>query len=177
MERPSLGRIILGAGLHFFNSLLVSRMSEAPVAASGVVELLDGHPLCVGDARDDELRDARAALHHERLFPHVRHDHADLAAVGGVYGAGGVQDGDAVLQGQAGFGAHLAFVAVRDGHLKAGGDEHALAGLQQMADGGVKVQAGVAFVGYIFVLMQGKLKILILGFLGFEFYEKLVYTF
>jgi len=62
----------------------------------------------------------------------VDQDHADLAAVGGVYGAGGVQDGDAVLEGESGFGADLAFVAVRDGHLEAGGDQHALAGFQHV---------------------------------------------
>ena len=54
-----------------------------------------------------------------------------------------------MLEGEAALGAHLAFVAVRDGHLEAGGDEHALAGLQHVADGGVKVQAGVAFVGVL----------------------------
>ena len=74
------------------------------------------------DGGDDELRDAVAARDAERLAAVIDQDDFDLAAIVGVDRARRVQDGDAVLQREAGARAHLAFEASRDRERDAGGD-------------------------------------------------------
>lgn len=128
--------------------LVLPRAAEAAFAAGGDGEVGSFSKSRVFDFVEDHLGDFFAFFYFVGGFGvEVDEDDADFAAVGGVYGAGGVEDGEAMLEGEAGLGADLAFVAVGDGHFEAGGDEDALAGLEGVVDGGIKIEAGVAFVG------------------------------
>ena len=58
----------------------------------------------------------------ERLRPVIDQKHLDLAAIVGVDRARRVEDGDAMLAGEAGARPHLALIAVRERDGDAGRD-------------------------------------------------------
>lgn len=77
----------------------------------------------------------------------VDQGHPDLAPVARVDGAGGVDQGDAVLGGQAGARVHEGCVAVGQRDGEPGADDGPLAGQQFEIFGRVEVGSGVARVG------------------------------
>src|SRR5690606_8898910 len=68
----------------------------------------------------EQLREAIAAMDRERLTSQVDQDDLQLTAVVGVNRRGGIGEGDAMLEGEAGARARLQFVALRDGDREAG---------------------------------------------------------
>ena len=116
-------------------------MTEAARPAAGGVQFLDLDEAHRGDRGDDELGDAHAAFDGEVGRAVVDQGDVDLAAVVGVDGPGGVDGRDAVLGGEAGPGADLAFVAGGDGEREPAGDQADLAGLEDhgAGDGGGQV--------------------------------------
>ena len=66
---------------------------------------------------DDHLRHALTVVDGEGLLREVDEQHAHLAAVVCIDGAGAVQHGDAMLQGQSAAWPHLGLVARRQGHV------------------------------------------------------------
>ena len=97
-----------------------------------------------GHRGQEELGDALPPGQGEGGVAVVDEHHGHLAPVIRVDGAGGVEDGDPVLEGQAGPGPHLAFVAGGDGHDQAGGHQPALPGSQgpgvPFGDGGPQIE-------------------------------------
>ena len=123
-------------------------MAEA-AATVDPVECLDDLPGDFLDALHDELGDAVAAVDRVVVLGvGVQQDDLQLATVRGVDEAWGVDDGDAVAQGQAAAGEHEAGVPRRDGHRDARRHERPAPGT---GDGGVlpgvQVETGVARVG------------------------------
>ena len=90
--------------------LFDARMSEASCSSFGGSELchLDKHGLLV--AGDDHLRDAFTRFDGYVLCGEVNKDYANLAAVVGINGAGGVEHGDTTLERHAASGTNLRFV-------------------------------------------------------------------
>ena len=119
-------------------------VSESAFAALRVVERLHGLPFGHFVAGDHELRDAFAVGHGEGLGGEVDQDNADFAPVVGVDRAGRVEQGDAVLEGQAGARTHLGLVALRQGDAQAGGHQAALHGLEHdaLVEVGTEVKPG-----------------------------------
>ena len=95
--------------------------------------------------RGDELGDALAALHFERLVAEVGEDDLHLAAIVAVDRAGRVETGDAMLQREAGPRADLNLVAVRDLDCEASGDGVALPRLKRQVLGCDDIQPGRMF--------------------------------
>jgi hypothetical protein len=59
-------------------------MTEAAIAAFGVLELVDFDPIGPDHGRDDQLGDPIAPLDLEIRFTRVEQDHLDLASIVGV---------------------------------------------------------------------------------------------
>ena len=98
----------------------------------------------MGHGSDDDLGDAFAAFGVEGLGGEVDEGDFDLAAVVAVDGAGRVDHGDAVLEGQAAARSDLALEPRGDGGDEAGGHEAALEGGEGDGFVGVEVAAGGA---------------------------------
>ena len=127
--------------------LFFAGVAETAVFADGAVELLDRLPGDVGVGCDHHLSDAVAVVDGEVVFTEVDEDYAYLAAVVGIDSAGGVDDGYAVVEGEAGAGANLAFISLGELHVESGGDEGALEGTQRdgaFGEEGTDVHAGRA---------------------------------
>ena len=96
----------------------MARVPESAFAAAALRQCLAFDQLRALHARDGELSDAIAALDRDGLLSEIGEDHAELAAVVAVDGAGAVQAGDALAQRQAGARPDLAFESLRDGDRK-----------------------------------------------------------
>ena len=77
----------------------------------------------------DELGDTVPMLEGEGLIAQVDQEDFQFSPVVAVDGTWGIEDGDAMMDGEAGAGAHLAFPAGGDGQTESGGDEQALMGI------------------------------------------------
>src|SRR5262245_20155796 len=112
-----------------------------PLAGWQAVRHLPSRPR---DRCDDQLCDAIAASHGVGAVAVIDEDHADLAAIVGVDGAGAVEHGDAGLESEAGAGPYLRLElrGQRDGD--AGADQGALPGRQDEIRGqrGKEVEPG-----------------------------------
>ncbi len=121
--------------------------AEAACAAGGVGEGVGFGDVDAEDGGDDELGDAHAGFDVEVCVGGVEEKDGDFAAVAFVNGAGGVEDGDAVFEGEAAAGADLGFGVGGELDLEAGGD----LGVAACGDGGgldcADVHAGVTGVG------------------------------
>jgi hypothetical protein len=127
-------------------SLGRSGRAEPAVPPAAVLQGVGLLPLDGLDGGDHELGDAVPPLQAVRGLAEVDQDHSHLAAVVAVDGAGGVDEGDAVAQGEAAARAHLPLPAGRDLQHDPGGHQQPLAGTQhQLAvDGGAEVEPGAA---------------------------------
>ena len=85
----------------------------AVVVAFCGVELIDGIEGSMDDAGNDELGDAHATLHTERLVAMVDKVNMDFSAIIGIDGAGSVKDGKTVLTRKTAAWTHLRLVAGR----------------------------------------------------------------
>ena len=104
-----------------------------------------------------ELRDALAALEHDRLGRIVvDQQHLDLAAIARVDQPRRVEDGHAAAQGQARARKHEPGVARRDRERETGADQRARTRLDHHARGGVQVESRV---GGARVARQGNVRI------------------
>ena len=122
---------------------------KPPAPRCRLLQRLLGHEFHTLDAGHDELRDALAARDGEGLEPVVDEEDLHLAPVVGVDRAGAVEDGDAVLRGEAAAGPDLPLGAEREGELEPGRDEGVRAGRERdgLGDGGAEVEPGGAFGG------------------------------
>ena len=103
---------------------------------------------------DDHLGDALAVFHHEILLRQIDEHHANLSTIVGIDGAGGVEHGDALLQGQSATGPHLGFVTCWQGDVQTRGYEPALQWAQRdgYAEVGPQIHARTLCRG---ILWQG----------------------
>ena len=93
-------------------------MSEAAFAAFRVAQSLDRFPRHCLMAGDDQLGYAVAVGHGEGLVGQVGQYHAEFATVVSVDGAGTVEQGNAVFQGQPRAGPHLGLIACGQGDVE-----------------------------------------------------------
>ncbi len=119
-------------------------MSEASLATGGVFKVLDFGELGVRDWGDEHLSQSHAAFDGEGCVAEVDEWELEFAAVVGVDGAWGVNEGDAVFGCKAGPGSDLGFVTWRDGDCEATGDEADFVWVEGdgLFDGGGEVEAG-----------------------------------
>lgn len=121
-------------------------MTKAPGAARGGVEGSGFVPADLFVAGNDELGDAFVALDQKRLRPVVDEKDFELTAVVGINGAGSVEDGDAVVEGESAAGTDLRFEAGRQCDAQAGGNKRALTGIKKerivYGDGRAQIHAG-----------------------------------
>ena len=122
-------------------------MSEPAGAAFGAGEFLHRANLLEGyllEAGNDHLGDAFAVFDLERLVGEVNEQHLHLAAVVGVDGAGAVEHGDAVFEGEAAAGTDLRLAVLGQLDEEARGHQPALAGIQghRLGEVGPQVEAG-----------------------------------
>ena len=128
-----MARLAAGGSLH--ESVRASRAKRAG-AARRVGELVHDVEHDTGHGLHDELRDPVPAADHDGLVPVVvDQGDLDLAAVAGVDGAGGVDDGQPVAGGEPGAGVQEAGVPGGDGDGDPGGDEGPFAWGQGDGDG------------------------------------------
>src|SRR5438876_4325778 len=120
----------------------MARVPESAFAAAALRQRLAFDQLRALHARDDELGDAVAALDRDGILSEVGEDHAELAAVVAVDGAGAVRAGDALAQRQAGARSDLAFESVPDGDRKASRNQGTLPGRERDGGIGAQVEAG-----------------------------------
>src|SRR4051812_29824019 len=85
----------------FLRRLLPGR-TEAATAALSRRERHHGNEFRLDHGSDHHLRDALAAPNRKRRIAVIDQEHADLAAIIGVNGAGRVQHRDAMLSGKTG---------------------------------------------------------------------------
>lgn len=142
--------------------LFFAGVAEGAVFADGAVELLHRLPGYVGVCGDHHLGDAVAVVDGEVVLAEVDEYDSDFATVVGIDGAGGIDDGDSVVEGEAGAGPDLAFISLGQLHIEARGDEGALERAQRYGafgkegadihSGGARCAVGgermVAFVDY-----------------------------
>jgi hypothetical protein len=105
-------------------------VAEARFAALGGREGGDDFPLGLGDRAENHLGDTHARFDKEGLLTEVDEEDLDFAAVVGIDGAGGVEEGDAVMEGQTAAGADLGLPAKGNLQIKAGRDEEPFARLK-----------------------------------------------
>ena len=93
---------------------------------------------------DDALGDAHVGFDSEVGIAVVDEEDVDFVSEIGVDGAGGVEHGDAVFEGEAAAGADLEFVAGGDFYSYAGGEDFFVAWFEGdgLGDAGVKVESG-----------------------------------
>ena len=93
--------------------LLLAGTAKPTSTALGLREF--GYLLKIGLNKrcDDHLSNPVAALNSEGFRAVINQYYADFAAVIGVNSAGGVEYGNAMLQGQAGAGAYLCLIIIR----------------------------------------------------------------
>jgi hypothetical protein len=102
-------------------------VAEAAFIAVGGGEVGDELPLDLSDGAKDHLGDTHTGLYGEGLIPKVDDEDLDFAAVVSVNGAWGVEEREAVVQGEATAGADLGLPARRDFHIEASRDKQPLA--------------------------------------------------
>jgi hypothetical protein len=102
-------------------------VAEAAFIAVGGGEVGDELPLDLSDGAKDHLGDTHAGFYREGFIPKVDDEDLDFAAVVGVNGAWGVEDSEAMMQGEAAAGADLGFPARRDFYIESSRDEQPLA--------------------------------------------------
>ena len=96
----------VGRGRFYFagslrKRLFLSGAAEAAFGSCGFAEFVCRFKFGFCDGGEDHLRYAVSGLYREVFFSEVYQDYSDFAAVVGVYCAGRVEDGDAVLEGEA----------------------------------------------------------------------------
>ena len=111
------------------------------------------------------LGDALTVFHHEVLLRQIDQHHADLSAIVGIDGAGGVQYGDTFLQGESAARAHLCLIACGQRDVQPSGYQPALQGAQR--DGGIQVGSQV----HARTLCRGVLRQGLMAFVD-DFYSK-----
>jgi hypothetical protein len=104
----------------------------------------------------DQLRDAVSGANLIDIFAEVQQDHANLASIAGVDGAGTVQDSDGVFERKSAAGPNLSLIARRDFDGEAGADGDGRAWLEQSRLHGVQIHACI-FQRAVCVLRQAGL--------------------
>lgn len=128
--------------------MLVARGAEAAIAADAVGKSVDGHESSSRDRHHDELGDPVAYRHVVRLARvRVEQGHLDLAPISGVDSARRVDDGDAVLRGEAAAGDDEGDVPLGERDPYAGADERALSRLETDGLGRDEIRARVPGMG------------------------------
>src|SRR6266702_7082121 len=122
---------------------LPARMAETAIASDTLAKFLNLHQRGPGKWGEHQLSNTLTAPDNERLRTVVDHNHPDLATVIGVDGPGGVDQGNAVFEGQAASGPHLGLVPFRQLNGDPGRDKCTTAGNQHqlVRQLGVKVHA------------------------------------
>lgn len=112
-------------------------MTKSTVAALGYVKFVGQYPFSLLVARNNHLCNAFAVVDDERLAAKVDEDDANKTTVVGIYGAGSVEHGDAMLQSKAAAWTYLCLDSGWQCYAQTCWDQYALHGLQ--CDGLVEV--------------------------------------
>lgn len=99
------------------------------IAALGVGEGMGFVPLQGGVLGDDHLGDAFSILDGEGGLTVVDEQHFDFTAVVGIDGAGAIEDGDAVFEGEAAARPHLRFIPFGQFNEQSSGNQNPGLGL------------------------------------------------
>ena len=134
---------------------LSPRMSESPLAPSGVIQMLNLAGRNVFHARYHQLGDAVAATDRKIPVAEIKKNYPDLAPVIRIDSAGSVQNSDAVFYSETAPWSNLPFIADGNFHAETGGDKFEFSGGNYSIplNGGGKIQPG-RMIG--FILRQGQ---------------------
>ena len=119
-------------------------MAECSLASTGLVEALHRFPFHMGVVGDHHLGYSFAGIDGKGCVAEVDHNHAYLAPVVGIDGAGSVDKRYAAAQGEAAARAYLALMPLRELDAQSGGHESPLERLEHywLLYGGVDVHSG-----------------------------------
>ena len=117
--------------------LFFAAVSESSSATLCLVQRVGELPFSLFVVGNDHLCYALAVVDGEGLVGEIDEDDADFAAIVGINGAWGIQNGDAVLDGQSATWAYLRLVACGQGDEESCGDQGTLQGLE--LDGSIEV--------------------------------------
>lgn len=105
-------------------------MPVAAFTAFGLVKFVHFNELRLLMTGNHHLGNALTIVHYKGLIRQVDEHHANLAAIVGIDGAGRVEHGKPVLQGQSAAGTYLCLIACGQCNVQSGGYEFALQRLQ-----------------------------------------------